>query len=331
MQRKGFTLIELAIVLTIVGIIVGGSFGLLRVQKEKASINAAQKHVDAAIDAVIGNTIINNDTLPDYNFFTNSLVPKLDNEKDLLYVYDNTLISTNICVLNSTALSVVVTTSSGNKTVQNVAFVIASSSYNKNMQTAYNSTTKQVVVHYPAQTSVDDNSTDMYRPEQFDDVVHWVTLSELQKKANCSENEHKLAILNDTALPRDLDTSNNYLGSSSAVVHADGGLPFTSGGKYQWCIDNAPNWLVNNSCNGALVACGSGFSQCDAPSLDGIPTLRGNNLLSTAGDPGSDSFHITVKDAAGNTVTKAFSVTIDHDTSSSSSSGGSGGGLGFGR
>ena len=188
MKRKAFTLIELAIVLTIVGLMIGGSFKLLKYQREKTKINEAKEVVLSAKSAIIGNTLLNDNTLPEYDYFDENLSPVINDKHPLMYIYEQNLTLYNACAIHSTGLEV----DTPDKNISNVAFIVVSESANYNMQTAYSSGV--VTLHSPSE-KVDDNTTPINRPEDYDDVYQWVTLSELKEAVGC--NEKPLKFLND--------------------------------------------------------------------------------------------------------------------------------------
>lgn len=59
-KKSGFTLVEMAVVLTITGLLLGALFVPLRVQFEQRDYNQAQKEISEIKEAVIGFALINN-------------------------------------------------------------------------------------------------------------------------------------------------------------------------------------------------------------------------------------------------------------------------------
>ncbi len=198
MKKNGFTLIELAIVLAILGIMIGGGFKILKMQREKERTVKAKEDVLTAKNAIVGNTILNNNTLPTVAFFDQNLSPITDPNHQLLYVPATALLSTNACALQTTSLSI---TKPNGSSVSNVAFIVVSEAANYNMQTALSG--NSVTLHNPSE-KVDDNTTPINRVERYDDVYDWMTLAQLQEEIKCSNNP--LHIVN-TSLP-DTDTAN---------------------------------------------------------------------------------------------------------------------------
>ncbi len=271
-MKRGFTLIELSMVLIIVGIIIAASFTLFKSRIENAKTQKAKDIVAAAKDAVIGNTIINNNTLPPSSFFQQNLSPvKLDNHP-LFYAYDSRFTSNNICIFNSTNLQIITPT----KTVSNIAFVIAHEGANANMQTAVkNIGGIDTVKTYRYETKVDDNTTPVNNADYYDDIVEWVTLSELKEKLKC--NQKALRFLNDT-LPT-AKVGNSY----NATLYIENN--FTS---------------VSISCS-TLNGYGISFNS-STNTFGGIPTA-----------PGVAKFDCTASEAppSSRSISRSFVITIN--------------------
>ena len=68
-MKKGFTLVELAMVLIVVGLLMGGAFQMMKVMGEKARSTEAKNTLDATKEAVIAFAI-NNNRLPTAAEFT---------------------------------------------------------------------------------------------------------------------------------------------------------------------------------------------------------------------------------------------------------------------
>jgi prepilin-type N-terminal cleavage/methylation domain-containing protein len=337
MKRDGFSLVELAIVLTIMGVVVGGSFSAVKSARNRSYIAESKENVKSAKDAVIGFSMDYVD-LPTEDEFSQELSPikgkKIDQDKVFFYFVAPELANDeDICTFDTTSLQVdVYDGATLDHTISDIAFVVAAQGINRNIQTGVNSSAPYIVKVYQAGDTADDNSNDFTRDsDDADDIVSYVTLAELQKSVDCSAN--KLKIINDHALPRDLSTSTDYVGTSSVNVYAAGGYPLSDGGDgdseddFEWCLENAPAWLNNNDCNGNLVSqsdclsASATYNQCTSPTLDGNPSLRGS--------AGTDMFRIYVKDKT-KVVNKTFTITLDTDTSSGTGSGIPGGSGGSG-
>lgn len=320
MKKKAFTLVELSIVLVIIGLLVGGSFKIMKMMRERAKVQEAKDSVLSAKNAVLGY-VMTYPNLPSGNEFQNDLSPIKNNQHPIFYVADTNLsiIDNDVCTYNTTSLKVIDNGVTPARTINDVAFVVVHEGADYNMQTALNGSNE---VHiYGAVNQVDDNTTPVDIVDFYDDVVEWVTLAELQQNVDCSQN--RLVIINDYALPRDINSSSNYIGAN---IYADGGYALSDGGDgdtqddYEWCLEdpnNSLNWLNSNTCNGAINIvpdCGAAtFSQCTSPSL----------RSSSSPIAGTHRLNIYVKDKI-KTVRKSFSITIDADTSSGTGGGGTG-------
>jgi prepilin-type N-terminal cleavage/methylation domain-containing protein len=209
MKKNAFTLIELSMVLIIIGLLVGGSFKVFKTMRDKAKVTRAQDDVQAAKNAIVGNTIKNANTLPSSSFFTQNLSPVKNNQHPLFYADDSRLESTNVCAFTTTRLKVQTPT----RKINSVAFVIASESSNANMQTALKN---GIVRTYNYADKVDDNTSPIDRVQNYDDTVDWVTLAELQQQSGCAN--HPLQILNNSLPSTDTESSIHY----HATIYVDG-------------------------------------------------------------------------------------------------------------
>ena len=218
MKKNAFTLIELSIVLVIIGLIIGGSFKVLKSMRENAKVTNAKNDVQTAKNAVLGYAMMAN-FLPTKTFFESDLSPVKANQHQLFYKHDTAIETKNICAFTTTALNVQVDHKDGTtQAIQDVAFVLASESVNKNLQTKLTNNgdgTFTVEVRKPYE-KIDDEPTPINRAEEYDDIVEWVTLAELQKSVGC-ENK-PLRIVNSSLPSTDTTSSSGY----SAIIVVDG-------------------------------------------------------------------------------------------------------------
>lgn len=216
MSKKGFTLIELSIVLTIIGLMIGGSFKVMKMMRERAKIAEAKEQVLSAKNAVVGYAI-EYPSLPLANNFDANLSPLSGNEANqMMYIPANNLLIDDVCAFTITDLNITVFNVDGSsRIVENVAFAIAHASANNNMQTAYGTPTPNNINVRPPSQRIDDNTTPIDRQGDFyDDIVEWVTLVQLQQTVGC--NDKPLRIVNNF-LP-DAFEDRNY----SAKIDVDG-------------------------------------------------------------------------------------------------------------
>jgi type II secretory pathway pseudopilin PulG len=188
----GFTLIEIALVLVIIGLFLGAGvnlFGLL-IDREKDSEN--KEIIVSAVEAIKGY-LLKNGTLPTLSNFTNIVSKQNDAwEKPLIYIYYNNATNSTICSLTGTPITVRycrdISCTSYNDT-NNVAFIVLSGGANMNIQTGFSaqqiSSNTTIRVYDYGIGNIDDYSADVNRLEPYDDVVRIMTLYELQSMLRC--------------------------------------------------------------------------------------------------------------------------------------------------
>jgi hypothetical protein len=145
-----------------------------------------------------------------------------------------------------------------NQTIYNVAFVVASKGPNYNLQIMNG--TNEIRVYAPG-LQVDsfsgtyDGIPDPNRPEEFDDIVKWVTLDELRVKMACPGAQLRIIT---TELPFAYQNR-----PYSATIYAEGGVK-----PLNWSSPTIPPWL----------SCSSG-SDSTAYNCSGIPSCPGSYTL----------------------------------------------------
>ena len=190
-KERGLTLIELAIVLIVLGILLGIGAGIIGVLIKRVKYNESKEIVNAAVEGIIGY-VISTGKLPTDTELSNTVRTTLDAQgKPIAYVYDSDLATSNICTATSTKITIEICSdincSPPIQTINNVAFVIISGNGNYNNQTAgtqgvSSATTIRV---YQYGVSVDNYTGDIDREEPYDDIVKWVSLNELKPKVGC--------------------------------------------------------------------------------------------------------------------------------------------------
>ncbi len=302
LKNKGFTLIEMAIVLIILGILLGIGASLIGPLTKRAKYTETKEMINANVESIIGYAAINN-CLPDQSLWKNVVRNSKDSwNKEFLYISANEISGSNcskdagICERRTASLTVVRcsdSSCSSQISINDVAFVMISGGLNYNIQTSVDSNGK-IKVYEPGTNNVDDYNNDFTRPESYDDIVKWVTLPELKIKIGCTGNS--LKILN-TELPTGYQNQ-----TYSATLYAEGGIPYASGGKYDWCLDGTlPAGITTTA-----TSCTNGWTQADNVSLSGTPSSYGTFFLT-----------FKVKDTDGNEAEKSFVLTINPAATSS--------------
>jgi len=305
---KGFTLIEIAIVLVIIGMMVAAGASMIGPLTKRMKYTETKQVIDAAVESVIGEGA-SNEAIPTTAAFPSVVRTFRDSwGKSLSYVPDPNLVTggMGICGRRTTSTSVNICSDAGcttPTTISNVAFLIASGGGNYNLQTGI---TSPINVYNPDIPGIDNNNADMNRAEPYDDVVKWVTLNEIRIKAGCVGPQQK--ILN-SVLPVG-NNGNPY----SSEVFPEGGIPF-AGGQYRWCIQTTtgtlPGWIATNPAATPVS------TDCVGSVAEGSWRLRSTLALSGTALTGTTGLTVFVRDnndSAGtndNIVSKSFVITIN--------------------
>jgi len=180
---KAFTLVEFAIILVVIGLLIGLGAGLIGVLTKRTKYTESKEDVRKAVEALKGYAI-RYGYLPSAravnNYNPSSSDPAFDNlgvsgfdaqNKALLYRVAPELSNnaTDLCSLNGTTFSIM----DKGATKQNIAFMVISGSLNYNIQT-------NLIIYPQGQANVDDFPYDFTRAEEYDDIVEYVSLFELQ-------------------------------------------------------------------------------------------------------------------------------------------------------
>jgi prepilin-type N-terminal cleavage/methylation domain-containing protein len=222
-NHKGFTLIEISVVLVIIGLLVGLGSSMIGPMTNFVRVRETRDIQDAALQAVISWASSNN-KIPDATGFTTVAKSSLDAwGRNMVYIYDPNLYSASptkdtICGRRSTALTLVSTDPPA--TINNVAFALLSAADNTTFKSKLDATALTTSVPGPGTINVIGPNSDLTR---------WVTLDELRGRIGCQGAP--LKILNNElpfgAVP------NPY----SVTLTADGGTGSTT---YKWCVSTLP-------------------------------------------------------------------------------------------
>lgn len=223
MNKKAFTLLELAIVLLIIGILSAGAMRMMSGAFTSSKYTRTKNSITLAVKEIADYTVRAR-RLPA------SIQGIISQERDafntnLEYFADTTATTTaSICNMTSTPLTINVcsTADCSGETIteNNVAFILASHGEDQAPQYTISGTT---YTFYKDGVNVDE--------EESDDVVGWMTLNTLKAMAGC---EGSLSI-EQNKLP-DAIAMNTY----SYTLTPKGGVA-----PYDWCIetDNHPTLL----------------------------------------------------------------------------------------
>ncbi len=329
---KGFTLIEIAIVLVILGLLIGLGAGLIGPLTKRAKLLETRETIAAAVESLISYGASNN-KLPTTGNFTSTVKNPNDAwTKSLYYITDTNLTDNTIggiCGRKTTNLTLKICPDTGcsspTSTISNVAIIVLSGGGNYNNQTAGTQavSSSTTISAYEVDVSVDGYTSDMDRTEAYDDIYKWVTLDELRIKTGCSGPP--LRIVNNE-LPYGYEDS-----TYSATVYADGGVAFDDGDDsdskkdYEWCWEDDPTngspTDMTFTCDGSLAsssACSltSGtWDQCTSVSLGGTPSTNGSFSITFFARDENDS-----SSTNDNIAEKTFVLTLNPASGTESSS-----------
>lgn len=301
LRARGFTLIEMAVVLIIIGLILATTLPLLTERIGVEQERKGRKSLNSLKQEIIGFVLTNRylPTLTDVNAMANGE----DNWGHLVGYWSDSDITgstNNICDYGSSPpdnLRVDRVTdapaASNTTTYSNVAFVIASRGPNQNMQVDDDTGTPRTITTYPAGFSAenppgdyfdDDDHTgaghlgadydigDGLREEDFDDIVEYVTFDFLYQKVaglgDCDEGPlgSEVEDLSDDTAWNDTENASvtNYDGSSAVGKNSDGDVE----------LQTPPSSGGSVSSYGCLwyTGTGTGGTTCGADTLgrDGV-------------------------------------------------------------
>jgi len=235
-ETKGFTLIELAIVLVIIGFALASGSSLLALAVKKKSTETDSARLVSAKNSLFSHSALNG-TLPEKEGFAPAVSYSSDfGGRAVAYIYDDTLTEESgsaeaVCRRRTSKLELRKCRDAGctdYSVVRNIAFVTVSGGANANIQTGADEA--GIVRIYVQGDAVDDYPADGVKKQAYDDIAEWVTLGELQARSGCAG--YRLRILN-SELPAAY-TARAY----RANFFADGGVP-ANGRKYKWCLDDS--------------------------------------------------------------------------------------------
>lgn len=303
--NTGFTLVEVAVVMVIIGLIVTFAASILRNVGGLTKLRDAKDRVITVADGV-STFAAKNNRLPTFAEFTSASAgftakdawmrtyqpyPRLTFNTTFLNFTGNGL--STFCGRSSTRFAVCLSNScSGSNLISDVAFAVISNGPNLTLNSTYPS---------PSGCPTGKVCLAVQEPSNtYDDLYKYITLTELKKAAGCIESESRLKIITSDLPFGNLSTS--YANNVSII--ASGGVPWPSSGSYKWRMNH-----------GALSGTGIGITSpatfintSSAPS-----TAPQGDKLVISGTPisvGTHSFSIVVQDFNGNTYSKPYVITV---------------------
>lgn len=297
-KQRGFTLVEMAIVLVIVGVLLSGGMMIMRVLFDQIRLKETRDTLNAAMESINSYAATNNRLPVDYASFKNEVKSYKDAwNRDVIYVFDSNLAPVSptkdsICGRRNTAISI--TDTATGTTINNIAYLVLSQ---------LDPPVTDSLIGATALTSGSISSSTTITAKTTDDVVRWVTLDELRTKIGCQGAQLKI-VTNELpfgAVP------NAY----SVTITADGGVPFLASTpyKYKWCISSLPagftqsGGVTNADCRGLAE---SGWADAST----GLTLSFAANAVTS----NSYSFNVVVRDHADNlTTSTACSNTASGD------------------
>ncbi len=185
-KSQGFTLVEIAIVLVIVGLIIGTLAPLMISMIKKDKLKGGREVVQRARDEIIGYTMIHGGKLP-------ASTSDLSHTKDpwgnsIFLIIAPGLSTTDVCSVNATSLSLILYQATGGgacstgSVISNIVGIVASKGPDYNRQISTLNPSNQVGILdygcmgdlYPA----DNSGVTSDRP--FDDIYEFISLDEIK-------------------------------------------------------------------------------------------------------------------------------------------------------
>lgn len=305
-MKNGFSLIELAVIVVIIGVMFTAGASVLKGRSAGIEIGKSADRLKQAFDLIQGYAV-QNKNLPNINSTTSA-----DNLTDFFamndgygsafrYIPANNLLHTtgnNICNIAATNLTLQVNENGViTPLAQNVAFVIASNGTDLTSQLVLNGNTITVQRANPADV---------------DDIYKYATLPALISKANCppppQATDNQLKILTDR-LP--IYNKITYkMVSGAPLVSGEfrptkgGSALITNKATAKWCVESSDTSNANNSIDLRIMDANFNISETEIPlrSLDqcrlnfssgGIIPNAGNYLPTYGVSVGLNASNIT--------------------------------------
>ncbi len=314
---RGFTLVEMALVLVVIGIVIGIGAGMIGPLTNLSKTRETKELLGATVESV-NSWAASNNSLPNAAGFTS--VAKSPNDtwaRNVIYLFDNTLYAAaptkdTICGRKTTALTIINNGVSPAAAITNVAYLVLSLGEDAQINTT--ATDGPITISRTASGTItlDPNVSD---------IVRWVTLDELRSKIGCQGAQ--LKIVNNELPPATVAAQypNATAGSVLSITTDGGATP----GTLRWCIEAPsatplPAGLVftpaltgairvaPNTCNAANPLPEANWILSPTLSISGTPIIN---------NQGAYNFTLYARDnndASGtndNIASKAFVLTVN--------------------
>lgn len=310
MSKKGFTLVELAIVIVIIGVLTVGVVKLMNnsvnssrhtssqnaietALKQLAEYSARAQHIPAAAELGLAVTNTRDAFGTELYYFPDSILvnPTVSGGVSSICSVQSTGITVNICADASC--------NSVTSTVSNVAFFLASAGSNENLQFTQDGSDFSV---YPHETIVDGYSIDVTDSEEYDDFTGWMTLDTLKTYAGCTGFGLDI---NQNQLPA-ITHGNRY----NYTLTPRGGVA-----PYRWCVEsddtNVRTLNYSSSSSQSIKSIG-GCDDSGYVSGNSVELVSSTNLSIASDSPSDALIRVRLIDNRGITLNKQYVVSVLH-------------------
>lgn len=288
MSKKGFTLVELAIVLIIVGVLTAGGVKMIYSAMDSSKFTSTRNQVESIIKEIAEYSGRARRIPSDFAELSGIVSPTADSfGNDVYYLSDTALTGTDsICNASSTDITV----TEGSTEYNNIAFFVSSDSINE---------LRQISVSGTDITIYDDTQT--IGGQEYDDITGWLTLDSLKRYAGCEGASMSII---ENALPK------GYVESTySTELNPKGGA-----GGYTWCAEST-NSNIRSEFQYAGRPIISAGSRTDGTNDDTDFTGTDTLVISSPTDltaviPASSKLRVYLRDSDGFTVFKDYSLRV---------------------
>ncbi len=329
-DRRGFTLVELAVSMVVIGILLGLGMSMVGPLMTTIKVRESKENLGAAVES-INSWASGNNRLPDSTLLPTVVRSSQDAwGRDFIYVYvenlaPGTATKDTICGRRSTLLKLVDTNISATA-IDNVAFLVFSKGDDDDSKTFFTSGTLTPVsgplnvgdkIKKNAYLPLTATGTTTITTDSSLDLVRWVTIDELRTKIGCQGAQ--LKILNNELPPGNV--GNPY----SVNIYADGGVKFPTTPVnteiYEWCwtstttatlsdltfncVHQSTSTTLAKSADACSLTTGT-WQRCSSLTLSSSVPLSGLNPPS-----GSYDISLSLRDSDGNITSKTFVLTIN--------------------